>query len=138
MPLVPLFGTEGLCNEAHNAFRFRRTYVAPDRGVPFLSSSDIIDLRPEPDRHVSRRLTPRLEQLLVRQWDVLISCSGTVGNVALAGERLTGMALSQHAIRVRAPDPEIAGYATAFLRSRAGRVQLTQAAYGSVVVHIEP
>jgi type I restriction enzyme, S subunit len=136
--LLPLYGEQGVCTEAHNAFRFRRIWVSKDHGVPFLSSANIIDMRPMAEHFISRRLTKRLDHLRVLPWDVLISCSGTIGNVALAGNRIVHWALSQDAIRLRADDPEIAGYVTAFLRSQAGRIQLTQAAYGSVVVHIEP
>jgi type I restriction enzyme, S subunit len=138
LPLAKLYGEEGLCHEATNVFRFRRIYVSPDRGMPFLSSSDIIALRAKPDRFLSRKLTHRLVDLLVQEWDVLISCSGTVGNVSLAGKSLAGMALSQHAIRLRAGDANTAGYVAAFLHSHYGRLQLTQASYGSVVSHIEP
>src|SRR5690606_8543661 len=98
----------------------------------------IIALRPDPDRFLSRRRTDRLDDLLVRTHDVLISRSGTIGNVALAGERMTGMALSEDVIRVRFDEPEAAGYAAGFLRSRYGRPQLTGSAYGSVIKHIEP
>ena len=138
--LRPLYGSSetAFAAEAHNAFRFRRLYVAPERGIPFLSSSDIISMRPDIDRFLSRTLTKDLDRLLVRKWDVLISCSGTIGNVALAGDTVAGMALSQHAIRLRAPDREMAGFITGFLRSRFGRPQLLQATYGSVIVHIEP
>jgi len=138
LSLVPLYGEQGVCNEAHNAFRFRRIYVDEGHGVPFLSSSDIINMRPNSGAFLSRKLTKNLNRLLVKEWDVLISCSGTVGNVALAGRRMEGYALSQHAIRVRSEQPDIAGFVTAFLRSKLGRPQLTGASYGSVVVHIEP
>lgn len=138
LPLVPLYGPAGLCREAHNAFRFKRIYVRDEFGVPFLSSSDIIAMRPEVDRYLSKTRTKRLEELLIRKWDVLISCSGTIGNVSLASDTFAGMALSQDAIRLRAGDPDTAGFVTAFLRSRYGRLQLTQATYGSVVQHIEP
>lgn len=135
---VALYGPKGIAIEAHNAFRFRRIFVQPDYGIPFLTSSDIIALKLETDRFLSQTKTKRLAELLIRQWDVLISCSGTVGNVALAGEGITGMALSQDALRVRFSDPDQAGYISGFLRSRYGRPQLTGAAYGSVVTHIEP
>lgn len=138
IPLVPLYGQYGLCTEAHNAFRFRRIYVNPAYGVPFLSSSDIISMRPEIQRYLSRKLTKNLDHLLVKQWDVLISCSGTIGNVSLAGTTQSGCSLSQDAIRVRTDSPEQAGYISAFLRSRYGRPQLTGASYGSVITHIEP
>lgn len=138
LPLTQLYGPQGFCTEAHNAFRFRRIYVRADRGVPFLSSSDIISMRPEIENYLSRKHTPKLSELLVRKWDVMISCSGTVGNVGLAGATLVGKALSQHAIRLRTGSPERAGYVSCFLRCRYGRPQLTGSSYGSVVVHIEP
>ncbi len=138
LPLIPLYGKEGLCQEAHNAFRFKRIYVDAEHGIPFLSSSDIISLRPRIENYLSRKYTQNLSKLLIQKWDILISCSGTVGNVSLACETLAGKALSQDAIRLRATDPDLAGFIAAFLPSRYGRPQLTQATYGSVIVHIEP
>lgn len=138
LTLTPLYGKDGLCHAAQNAFRFKRTYVAADRGVPFLSSSDIISMRPAVKNYLSPKTTKRLPDLLIRKWDVLISCSGTVGNVGLASEIMAGKAVSQHVIRMTAPDPATAGYVAAFLRSTFGRPQLTQSVYGSVVNHIEP
>ena len=118
LQLVPLYGESGLCREAHNAFRFRRIYVNPKQGVPFLSSSDIISLRPRIENYLSRKYTKNLGKLLIQKWDVLISCSGTIGNIGLASETFAGKALSQHAIRLHADNPDTAGYITAFLRSR--------------------
>ncbi len=137
LDLIALYGEDGLCQEAHNAFRFKRIYVSPDKGVPFLSSSDIISLRPEIDRFLSKKHTSRLNELLVKKCDILISCSGTIGNVGLANKTLEDKALSQHAIRLRSKDSDTAGYITAFLRSHYGRLQLTQATYGSVILEVD-
>jgi type I restriction enzyme, S subunit len=138
LQLIPLYGEGGLCQEAHNAFRFKRIYVKSEQGVPFLSSSEIISLRPRIEKCLSSKHTKNLDKLLVQKWDILISCSGTIGNISLASERFAGKALSQHAIRLRTNDADVAGYVTAFLRSQYGRSQLTQSTYGSVIVHIEP
>lgn len=135
---LPLYGPGGLAREAHNAFRFKRIYVAPEHGVPFLSSSDIVALRPAPTNYLSRAHTKRIDDLIVQHHDVLISRSGTVGNVALAGKSMAGLAASEDVIRARFPTPEAAGYVAAFLRGRYGRPQMTGAAYGSVIRHIEP
>ncbi|KKI98214.1 type I restriction modification DNA specificity protein [Prochlorothrix hollandica PCC 9006 = CALU 1027] len=137
LQLIPLYGEGGLCQEAHNAFRFKRIYVKSEQGIPFLSSSDIISLRPETDRYLSRKYTRKLDILAVQKWDVLISRSGTIGNVSLANDAFTGKAVSEHVIRLSSNDPDLAGFIAAFLRSRYGRPQLTQATYGSVIVHIE-
>jgi type I restriction enzyme S subunit len=133
----PLLGPEGFCQQAHNGTRFPRIYVGEAKGVPFLSSSDIIGLRPERGNFISREHTPKLEQLIVEPWMILVSRSGTIGNVALAGPRMAGWALSEDAIRIIAPDTDTAGYITAFLRSDWGRDQLRGLTYGSVIQHIE-
>jgi len=137
-PLKPLLGETGVCQEAHNGSRFPRVYVGEANGVPFLSSSDIIGLRPERGNYLSRKHTPKLNQLLIQPWMVLVSRSGTIGNVSLASPRMAGWALSEHAIRVTAPNRDTAGYVAAFLRSQWGRAQLAGMTYGSVVQHIEP
>lgn len=137
LQLLPLYGSEGLCQEAHNAFRFKRIYVDAEHGVPFLSSSEIISLRPKTDRYLSQRYTRNLETLLIQKWDVLVSRSGTIGNIGFATESFLDQALSEDVIRIRSEDPDTAGFVAAFLRSRYGRLQLTQATYGSVIVHIE-
>ena len=136
-PLKAVLGEAGVCQDANNAFRFARMYVGADKGVPFLSSSDIIGLRPERGNYLSLK-TPRLAELKIKPWEILVSCSGTIGNVSLASPRMSEWAVSQHVIRITAPDRDTAGYVTAFLRSQWGRAQLTGMTYGSVVQHIEP
>jgi len=138
LKLVPLYGSSGLCHEAHSAFRFTRVWVSKEHGYPFLSSSDIIGVRPEVESYISRKLTKKASQLLVQKWDVLISRSGTIGNVGLASASIAGKAVSEDVIRVHAPTAEDAGYVTAFLRCKYGRLQIVQATYGSVIKHIEP
>ena len=137
LPLIPLYGKEGLCQGGYYPHRFKRVYVSPEKGVPFLSSSEIISLRPKTNNFVSKNYTLKLDRLLPEKWDVLISRSGTIGNIGLATETFIGNALSEHVIRLQANEPETAGYVAAFLRSRYGRPQLTQATYGSVIVQIE-
>lgn len=138
LALISLYGDYGLCHEAHNAFRFVRVWVSEERGFPFLSSADIISMKPSIEYYLSKKLTKNLDHLIIKKWDVLISCSGTIGNVGLASASFAGTALSQDAIRLRARDPETAGYVTAFLRCKYGRLQIVQATYGSVIKHIEP
>ena len=136
--LMPLFGDRALASDAHNAFRFRRIFVDRQHGIPFLPSSEINSIRPRVEHWISRKLTRRVDRLLIRQNDVLVSCSGTIGSIGFAGRRMANVALSQDAIRIRFADEEVAGYVTAFLRTRFGRLQLRSVMYGSVIVHIEP
>ena len=134
----PLLGNDGLAVECSTPIRLKRVSVGPDKGIPFLTSSDIIYLYPAAQSHISRKLTSRSSELLIKEWDVLVSRSGTIGNIGFAGRRMANMALSEHALRLGATNKYTAGFIAAFLRSKYGRLQLTKATYGSVVVHIEP
>ncbi len=138
LPLIPLYGKEGLCQEALDGFRFKRIYVDAEHGFPFLSGSEIISLRPRVENYLSCKQTKGLDKLIIQKWDILISSYGTVGNISLATEIFAGKALSENAIRLRANDPDTAGYIAVFLRSRYGRPQLTQTSCGSVVSYIKP
>ncbi|PZO60427.1 MAG: type I restriction endonuclease subunit R [Phormidesmis priestleyi] len=135
----PLCGSNGFYREAFYPLRFKHIYVESNRsGIPFLLSSELFSLRPETSGYLSRRNTPDLESLMIQKWDVLISRCGTVGNVCLATDNLVGKALSEQVIRLRSSDANIAGYITAFLRSRYGRLQMSNAAYSSAIPYIEP
>ena len=136
-PLKALLGETGMCQEAHNGTRFARVYVGEVNGIRFLSSSDIIGLRPERGNYLSRKHTPKLNLLTIQPWMVLVSRSGTIGNVSLASPRMAGWALSEDVIRITAPDRDTAGFVCAFLRSHWGRNQLRGLTYGSVIQHIE-
>lgn len=138
LQLMQLYGEAGLCTGGYYPHRFKRIYVSPEKGIPFLSSSEIISLRPTTDRFISKKYTPNLNLFLPKKWDVLISRSGTIGNIGLATESFLGKAISEHAIRLQASDPDTAGYVAAFLRSHYGRAQVIQGTYGPVVAQIEP
>jgi type I restriction enzyme, S subunit len=138
LQLMPLYGEAGLCQGGYYPGRFKRVYVSQEKGLPFFSSSEIISLRPTTSKFLSRTQNSYLEKLVPQKWDILLSRSGTIGNIGLATETFLGKALSEHAIRLQAADSDTAGYIVAFLRSRYGRPQLIQGTYGSVVAQIEP
>jgi type I restriction enzyme S subunit len=138
LQLIPLYGIEGLCQNVFYPTRFKRNYVAEEHGIPFLSSSEIISLYPSTNNFLSRKHTKNSNSLFPEKWDVLVSRSGTIGNVGLATEYFLNKALSEHVIRLRCEDSDIAGYVAAFLRSRYGRPQVIQGTYGSVVNQVEP
>ncbi len=134
----PLYGEGGLCLDAFNAFRFARIDVDREQGVALLSSSELTALKPRDERFISTKQTPRWQRLLIQPWDVMVSCSGTIGNVGLAGRSYQGKALTQHAIRLSTADAATSGLVAAWLRCRYGRPLIRGQTYGAVVRHIEP
>jgi type I restriction enzyme S subunit len=106
------------------------------RGVPFLSSSDMMEARLAPDRYVSSLLSRNLDSLIVRENTILISRSGTIGNVAFCGRDFDGVAVTEHAIRVIPNSPSYRGLLYSFLLCPAGQFLIKRSRSGSVVESI--
>ncbi|MGD9685483.1 MAG: restriction endonuclease subunit S [Desulfobacter sp.] len=116
---------------------FARTYVADHTaGVAFLSSADMMCAKLEPKNYLSKALTQNLERLLVSDETILISCSGTIGNVVICSKDYNGVAVSQHAIRVSVLDKDDMGFLYAFLQSEPGQFLVTRNKSGSVIESI--
>ena len=116
---------------------FARKYVDdPQYGLPFLTSSTMMEARPRASKLVSIKHTKNLWALQVRKDYILVSCSGTVGNVALCTDDVDGWACSQDAIRVIARDPIDLGPLYCYLQSALGQFLLKRSQTGSVIRHL--
>lgn len=113
--------------------RAKRNYV--ENGIPFLSSSDMVLFNPKRyAKQISHR-TPSLNNLLVNRNDILISRSGTVGNVVMVGEDLKNSAVSEHALRLEIDDSKIAPeYIFCYLKTKQGKMYMEASAFGSVII----
>jgi len=87
---------------------FKRYYIDnPKFGIPLISSSEMMELNPACEGIISSELTKDLNKYLVYKNTILVSCSGTIGNITLVDVRLSNMAVSQHALRVIPTDEKI-------------------------------
>jgi len=120
--------------------RAARVYVRnQERGVPFLSSSDVLMADLDGVSYVSKLATANLEESLIGEGWTLISRSGTVGNTAYARQEMVGMAASEDVLRAAPYEESIrSGYLFAFLSSQRAQAMIQQKTYGSVIQHIEP
>jgi len=100
-----------------NGPRFPRTYVSdPSHGIPFLGSTDILDVELTHLQLLSKRQVAQNPDLIVQEGWTLITCSGTIGRMAYARSEMSGMAGSQHFMRVLPNRDEIrAGFLFAYL-----------------------
>lgn len=125
-----------------NGPRFPRNYVEdPNRGIPFLSSSDMLLTDLSGIKHLSKKHTPAtlLNDIKIEQGWTLISCSGTIGNTVYVRQDMAHMTGSQHIMRaVPKKDKVLSGYLYAFLSSDIAYSLITQGTYGAVIRHIEP
>lgn len=114
--------------------RFRRIYVKPEHGVPFLQGSHIPMMKPYDLKYLSQRAHADLSPWLIEEGWVLVTCSGTIGRVALVPNALNGWAASQHIERIIPHSQRAhAGYLAAFLMTPYGQYQLSSKIYGGVV-----
>lgn len=123
-----------------NAGRIRRLWVStPEHGVPFLTSTDILDADLRFLSLISRRAVSDNPQLTVRSGWILVTRAGTIGRMAFARTEMDGMACSEDVLRVIPDSSKIRpGYLYAFLCGRFGLPLVIGGTYGAIVQHIEP
>ena len=113
--------------------RGKRMYSA--RGVPFVSSSDMMLFNAGRTAKAISKNNPGLESLIVHENDILISRSGTVGNVIIIGKDLAETAISEHALRLTIDKNKISPlYVFVFLKSHIAQFRMNFSAYGSVII----
>lgn len=119
---------------------FRRTFVCnPVKGIPYLTGSDMVKTNINTGKLLSKKLTNKKNSLIIKKDWILLSCSGTIGNVVYTNETFDGKIGTHDLIRIIPNKSKIfSGFLHAFLASKYGYSLLTQTNYGGVVKHIEP
>ena len=119
--------------------RFKRVYVEEGYGRVFIGGKQLGELDPTNKKYLSLvQHSSRIEkQLALHENMTVITCSGTIGKVALVGKHWENWAANQHIIRVVPASKEIAGYISVFLSSEYGYHLITRYTYGSVVDEID-
>lgn len=119
--------------------RFKRVYVEDEYGKIFIGGKQLLELDPSNKKYLSlshhgERISKQLE---LHENMTLITCSGTIGKVALVGRHWENWTANQHIIRVVPAHESIAGYLNVFLSSDYGYQLITRFTYGSVVDEID-
>jgi len=117
--------------------RFKRNYVKKDVGLPFILPSQISEIDPKPSKWIYGLKSEDLDKLCARQWDLLLTRSGTIGQCSLANKSLDGKVMSDDLIRIVTQE-KYRGYLYIFIKSKVGQLLLQTSNYGAVIQHIEP
>lgn len=119
--------------------RANRKYVFDyDYAIPFLTGSSILQNDFKNIKLVSKKYTPGVEEMTLDSNWILITRSGTVGQIAWSNKLFKGKYGSEDIIRVIPKEGVYGGYIYAYLASKYGQALLTQGTFGAVVQHIEP
>lgn len=132
-PVVPL---GDMISAAYYGGRLKRQYVSNQnkRATGFIGSSEMLDCYPKPVKFMID--SDSVDDLKVSESTVLVSRSGTVGNVTLVNKTLAKFLISEHAIRLECK--KFPGYVYAYLKSTTGQVMIQSDVYGAVIQEIEP
>jgi hypothetical protein len=136
LKLLTLGGMNGIIN----AGRISRTWVSdPKYGIPFLSSTDVLQADLNNVSFIARKAVDLNPQLTIHEGWTLITRSGSIGKMAYCRADMNGMACTEDVLRV-VPDPNeiLPGYLYAYLSSKFGRPLVKEGTYGQIVQHIEP
>lgn len=133
---VPLYGDQGIVNKAHYGSRLKRNYVTPEHenSIGFIGSSEMLDIYPRPVKFMVDG--EKVHDLHVKEGTVLLSRSGTIGNVTFVNKTLSKFLVSEHAIRLECTDNS--GYVYTFLKTKIGKKLVCSNIYGAVIQQIEP
>lgn len=133
---IPLYGGGGLVNKAHYGGRLKRNYVTPEHknSIGFIGSSEMLDIYPKPVKYMVN--DERVQDLHIKNGTVLLSRSGTIGNVTFCNKTLSKFLVSEHAIRLECEDNS--GYIYAFMKTDIGKRLICSNIYGAVIQQIEP
>ncbi|WP_333877842.1 restriction endonuclease subunit S [Methylobacter sp.] len=121
----------------HHCPRFKRVFVQKSK-FPIYQPSQIGELNPSPVAYISDKTLVDLNTLRVSEGQILMTCSGTVGNVTFVSKTLAGNIFSHDLLRIRSHDEHHAGYLYAYFKSAQGRTLIQSNNYGAVIQHVEP
>ena len=135
-PSVDLIGANSPVQKAHYGGRLKRNYVEKntENAIGFIGSSEMLDVSPQPIKFMVD--DERVSNLHVKKGTVLISRSGTIGNMSFVNETLEKFLISEHAMRLECNS--YPGYVYAYLKTKTGQALIRSNIYGSVIQQIEP
>ena len=79
-----------------------------------------------------------MDELRLKENTLLLTRSGTIGNISYVSKTLAGRVFSDDVIRVTFKKEYDLGYVYTYLKSKVGSLILQTNGYGSVITHVEP
>jgi hypothetical protein len=118
--------------------RIKLIIVSPEDGTPYLNTSQVFDVRPRPRKWLALGKTTEGDRRIVKQGQILVMRSATVGRAIIATSAHENAVISDHFLRVEPFDIAMRGWVYAFLQSPQGRSMIRGSQYASIIRHIEP
>jgi hypothetical protein len=117
--------------------RLKGILVPPEYGTPFLTATQVFDLRPVPRKFLALGKMAKAADCFVDDGTILVTRSGSVGRPTLAHAPHRGVVISDDLLRVSAKDEHDYGWLYAYLHAPQVRAMATSAHYGHIIKHLE-
>ena len=121
---------------------FKRIKVKQGQGFPYIKGAELVKVNPFSScEYLSKTKTPFLEELRLRENQILLTCAGTVGETRLITKEFEekNAVGSQDIIRIDAENSTISQlYLFAYLRTKTAYSYMQSLKYGAVIERVEP
>ncbi|MBT5342339.1 hypothetical protein HOL59_02025 [Candidatus Woesearchaeota archaeon] len=118
--------------------RLKRVWSNKKKGEPFFTGAQILQSYPQTNKYINPSKIKNLDSYRVKQNTLLITRSGTIGNLTIVKGVLDKKLVTEDAIRVITKKEEDIGFLYAYLKSSIGNPLIQQSVFGAVIDHIEP
>lgn len=120
---------------------FTRIWAKDEQyGVPYINATDLMSYFalgvPAQERFLSRASEVKMENLIIREGMILISCSGTIGRVFDVPKALDGWAGTHDIVRIIPHKPSYRGFLRAYLTSGLAQTQILSHTHGGQIDHV--
>lgn len=136
--LIEKLGNAELSDSVFLPQRFKRVYVSEGHGTKLFGIKQITTLDPFTEKYLALGCISKAlqKQLLLEPGMILVSRSGTIGNICIVPPHWKHWIASEDLIRV-CPKKELEGYIYCFLACDYGNALMKRYAFGSVQDHID-
>ncbi|MBF0649237.1 restriction endonuclease subunit S [Dysgonomonas sp. GY75] len=117
---------------------FTRVFVKDaEYGIPYIAASDMTKANIDSGKFISKKQAKKINRLMLDTNWILISCSGTLGNVVYTNDLFKNTFATHDLIRLIPDEKKLpSGFLYTYLASKYGYTLLTQSGFGGVVKHI--
>lgn len=109
-------------------------------GIPYVNASDLMSIAAlgigEEKRYLSKKSEVDIDELIIHEGWLALSCSGTIGRVFYIPKRLDGWVATHDLIRIVPHEKNTAGFLHAYLFSSFAQTQILGHTYGGQIDHV--
>ncbi len=120
--------------------QFARIWAQDEKhGIRYVNATDLMSLMSigtADERFLSRETETDIDELVIRKGWLLLTCSGTIGRIFYASERMDGWVGTHDLIRIIPHDGVPVGFLHAYLSSDVAQKQILGHTHGGQIDHV--